>query len=86
MAHTEQGYYKYDQDSDYIHHGNNVYGPGFTLLEGQQDSYDLPIEGWHFCHTPQEACMLFGVDVENYEYLTDDPDQDHDHQEHIDVV
>lgn len=83
MSHIEKGYYKYDEDTDYIYHGNNVYGPGFTLLEGQQQGYDLPVDGWHFCHTSQEACVLFGVDIEDYPYLTEDPDE---HQESPDVI
>ena len=83
MSHIEKGYYKHDQDADYIYHANNVYAPLFTILEGQQDSYDLPIDGWHFSRTPQEACILFGVDIEDYPYLTEDPDE---HQESPDVI
>ena len=83
MSHIEKGYYKYDQDVDYIRHANNVYGPSFALLEGQQESYDLPVDGWHFCHTPQEACILFEVDIEDYQYLIEDPDE---HQEFPDVI
>ena len=83
MSHIEEGYYKYDSEKDSVSHGNNVYGPTFTLLKGQQDSYDLPIDGWQFFSTPDEACIFYGIDIENHEYLKDDPDEDHDHQELI---
>ena len=86
MAHIEKGYYKYESEKDYVFHGNNVYGPGFTLIEGQQESYDLPVDGWQFFNTPQEACIFYGIDIENYDYLTEDPDEEHGHEEPIDVV
>ena len=77
MAHIEEGYYKYLEESNYIQHANNVYNSAYTLLKSQQDSYELPVDGWYFFATPQAACEFFGVDIEDHDYLTYDPDEEH---------
>lgn len=76
MAHVEEGYYKYEEERNYVQHANNVYNKAFTLLKSQQDSYELPIDGWYFFATPQAACEFFGVDIAEHDYLTYDPDND----------
>lgn len=81
MAHTEEGYYKHDEQNNYIWHANNVYNSAYTLLKSQQDSYELPIDGWYFFETPQLACEFFGVDIAEHDYLTDNPDEEHSEEE-----
>lgn len=76
MSHIEDGFYKLDQERNYIHHGNNVYNAMYTLLRPEKDSYELPIDGWYWFDTPQAACEFFGVDIEEHDYLTYDPDHD----------
>lgn len=77
MAHIEEGYYKHLEESNHIQHANNVYNSAYTLLKSQQNSYELPIDGWYFFATPQLACEFFGVDIEDHYYLTYDPDEEH---------
>lgn len=84
MAHIEEGYYKYEQERDYIQHANNVYNKNFTLLKSQQDSYELPIDGWYFFPTPEAACEFFGVDIADHDYLTYDPEaEEGPHDDHL---
>ena len=61
MAHIEEGYYKYEEERNYIQHGNNVYNKAYRLLKSQQDSYELPVDGWYFfptrhCHSCDSSC------------------------------
>ena len=81
MTHTEEGYYKYVEQSNYIQHANNVYNSAYILLKSQQSSYELPIDGWYFFETPQLACEFFGVNIEDHDYLTDDPNEEHSEEE-----
>lgn len=71
----EQGYYKYDHGNNLILQANNVYNTMYVLLKGQQDSYDLPIDGWYFFESAQSACDFFNVDIEDHDYLIDDPNE-----------
>lgn len=77
MAHAERGYYKYEESSDFIHHGCNVYNSAYTLLESQKDSYNLPVDGWYFFETPQAACEFFNVNIEDHDYLIEDFEEEH---------
>ena len=72
---SEQFYYKHQQDKNHIIQANNVYNNTYTLLKGQQDSYDLPIDGWYFFESAQSACDFFNVDIEDHDYLIDDPNE-----------
>jgi hypothetical protein len=39
------GFYK-QEDDQWLYAPNFVYGPGYTLLKEQKDTYEYPIEGW----------------------------------------
>lgn len=77
MTKIQEGYYRHEQSISYIQHANNVYNNAYTLLKSQQDSYELPIDGWYFFSTPEAACEFFGVDISEHDYLTYDPDEEH---------
>ena len=77
MSHIEQGYYKYQESADYVHYGHNVYNIAYTLLESQQDSYNLPVDGWYFFETPQAACQFFNINIEDHDYLIHDSEEEH---------
>lgn len=83
MAHIEEGYYKYEEERNYVQHANNVYNKAYTLLKSQQDSYELPVDGWYFFETPQAACEFFGVDIAEHDYLTYDPDAEQNPDGHL---
>ena len=72
MAHTQDGFYRYEQEKDYFWHANTVHAPSFTLRREEKDTYDLPIGGWYWFDSPQEACEFFGVNIEDYEYLIEE--------------
>ena len=80
MAHITDGFYKYEEDRNYVQHANNVYNAMYTLLRPEKDTYTLPIEGWYWFDTPQAACELFGVDIAEHDYLTYDPEE----EQHLD--
>ena len=86
MPHIEEGYYKHQQDINHIHHANNVYNSAYTLLKSQQDSYELPVDGWYFFTTPQAACEFFGVNIEDQDHLTEDPTENLEQGINPDVV
>lgn len=75
MANMQDGFYRHDQTIDYIFHANIVNSPTFTLLRAEKDNYDLPIGGWYWFDSPQEACEFFGVNIEDYEYLIEEEDE-----------
>ena len=77
MTKIQEGYYRYERASSHIQHANNVYNNAYTLLKSQQDSYELPIDGWYFFSTPEAACEFFEVDISEHDYLTYDPDEQH---------
>ena len=46
--------------------GKFVYGPGFTLLVADKDTYTYPVEGWYWFDTAEEAATFFGVSVDDF--------------------
>ena len=61
MVHIEEGYYKHLEESNYIQHANNVYNSAYTLLKTQQDSYELPVDGWYFLQPPKRPVSFSGL-------------------------
>ena len=46
--------------------GKFVYGPGFTLLVADKDTYTYPVEGWYWFDTAEEAATFFDVSVDDF--------------------
>ena len=62
-----QGFYKYHEDGKIlVRAGKFVYGPGFTLKVEAKNTYDLPVDGWHWFDSKEEALEFFALpaDVE----------------------
>lgn len=50
-------FYKLDVD---LHEGSNfIFGPDYLLLSEHKDEYNLPIDGWYWFDTPEEAYEFF---------------------------
>lgn len=54
---TEAGFYKIDGD-ELLYGPNFVYGPTFTLVKENKDSYQYPVDGWVWANTELEARRL----------------------------
>lgn len=55
-------FYKRDGDEMLVA-PNFVYGPGFTLLAPDKDSYTYPVDGWTWCDSLVEAEATIPVDA-----------------------
>jgi hypothetical protein len=53
-------FYKRENDSLSIA-PNAVYARDYTLLASENATYDLPIDGWHWFDTDQQAYTFFGL-------------------------
>lgn len=58
------GFYKHEEP--FLHHGPNfVYDAEFTLRREEVEEYKaldvLPIDGWHWFDSAQEARVFFGI-------------------------
>lgn len=45
--------------------GMFVYGPTFSLVRANKDTYTYPVEGWYWFDSAEEAATAFGVSVED---------------------
>jgi hypothetical protein len=45
--------------------GSFVYGPGYTLLIEDKDTYTYPVQGWYWFDSAEQAAAAFGVLVED---------------------
>lgn len=58
------GFYKYESDN-LLHAPNFVYNDNFTLLSEEVEEYKtldvLPIDGWHWFDTIEDACLFFNI-------------------------
>ena len=43
--------------------GKFVYGPTFTLLRADKDTYTYPVEGWYWFDSAEEAAAAFDVNI-----------------------
>jgi hypothetical protein len=55
----------YNQDS-LIRSANSVYGPGFTLLRQDKDTYDYPVQGWWWFDNAFQAAQAFNVRLRDF--------------------
>ena len=72
MADTDFNSYKPDgffkSYETYIAHGPNfVKHKDFELYRDEKDSYTLPIDGWYWFDSEEEACAFFGLPYVPYE-------------------
>lgn len=54
----------YNQDA-MLRAGKFVYGPGFTLLCEEKDTYTYPVHGWTWYESAELAAAAFGCAVED---------------------
>ena len=43
---TTAGFYKQNEEEQWMHAPNFVYAPDYTLLKEEKDTYEYPIDGW----------------------------------------
>jgi hypothetical protein len=53
------GFYKLDGELLYAH--DTVYGPTFTLMREDRESYIYPVDGWYWFDTEADAREFFGL-------------------------
>jgi len=46
--------------------GKFVYGPDFTLLIQDKDTYTYPIHGWYYFDNAQQASEFFNIPIEEF--------------------
>lgn len=58
------GFYKYESET-LLHAPNYVFHADFTLLREEVAEYTdvLPIDGWHWFDTVEDACLFFNIPV-----------------------
>lgn len=56
---NETGFYKFNDELFYA--PNFVYAPEYTLKKEEKDTYTLPIDGWYWFNTTQEAKDFFNI-------------------------
>jgi hypothetical protein len=54
------GFYKFEEELLRFA-PNAVYAPNFTLLVSLQETYNYPIEGWHYFATTEDAESFFAI-------------------------
>ena len=58
------GFYKYESEI-LLHAPNFVFDAEFTLLREEVEEYKsldvLPIDGWHWFDTIEDACLFFNI-------------------------
>jgi len=55
----EKGFYKLDNGS--LLFGTMVTSQNYLLIIEEKDSYNLPIDGWHYFESEAEAKDYFGI-------------------------
>jgi hypothetical protein len=53
------GFYK-NEYGVLLHGSEDVFGPTFTLLRDQHESYEYPVDGWYWFDTEEEARSFLG--------------------------
>ena len=52
------GFYKQNEDGEWLFAPNFLYGPNFELLRELKDTYNFPIDGWYwFDETPKKVSL-----------------------------
>lgn len=52
-------FYKYIDDT--LISGNIINSPDYDLINTYHDTYDLPIDGWYWFDTEEEAKAFFNI-------------------------
>jgi hypothetical protein len=52
-------FYKYDNNG--LYYGSQVQSGLYSLFESEKDTYELPIEGWYWFDTIEEAQFFFKI-------------------------
>ena len=45
---TTAGFYKQNEEEQWMYAPNFVYAPTYTLLKEEKNTYDYPIDGWNW--------------------------------------
>ena len=56
----------YKLDNEQLLMGNTIRHKEFELFTDKKDTYELPIMGWQWFDTIEEACAHFGLDINDY--------------------
>lgn len=43
---TTSGFYKQNEEGEWMYAPNFVYAPDYTLLKEEKDTYTYPVDGW----------------------------------------
>jgi hypothetical protein len=43
---TTAGFYKQNEEEQWMYAPNFVYAPDYTLLKEEKDTYNYPVDGW----------------------------------------
>lgn len=43
---TTAGFYKQNEEGEWMYAPNFVYAPDYTLLKEEKDTYTYPVDGW----------------------------------------
>jgi hypothetical protein len=43
---TTAGFYKQNEEEQWMYAPNFVYAPDYTLLKEEKDTYEYPVDGW----------------------------------------
>ena len=54
------GFYKIDGE-ELFYGPNFVYGPDFSLIKDNKDTYSYPVEGWYWFDSEEEARVFFNL-------------------------
>jgi hypothetical protein len=60
----QDGFYKYD--GSLLYAMNFVKSNNFELLREDKDTYDYPVQGWHWFDSLEDACMFFDINIDDY--------------------
>lgn len=55
----------YKKESTHIMEAISVLNLNYLLLDENKDSFTLPVDGWYWFSTKEEAYKFLGADVEN---------------------
>ena len=59
------GFYKVN-DTTLLFAKNSVLGPSISITRTDKDTYEYPVDGWHWFDTLEEAVSFFNLNIEDY--------------------
>lgn len=57
------GFYKLD--GSLLYAPNSVLNKDYQLYKEDYESYSYPVDGWYWFDTLEEACLAFGINIED---------------------